>query len=123
MKHKTRLAIAVALVTASAAATAQMGDMKGMDMPMKDMPMKDMPMKQLPAADQVHKATGTVNKIDHAKGVVTFAHGPVASMGWPAMTMGFRVKDAKLLDGLAVGRQVEFDFVKEGSAYVVTAVR
>lgn len=118
MKQKTRLAIAVALVTASAAATAQMGDMKGMDMP-----MKDMPMKQLPAADQVHKATGTVNKIDHAKGIVTFAHGPVASMGWPAMTMGFRVKDAKLLDGLAVGRQVEFDFVKEGSAYVVTAVR
>lgn len=118
MKHKTRLAIAVTLVIASAAATGQMDGMKGMNMP-----MKDMPMKQLPAADQVHTAIGTVKNIDNAKGVVTFAHEPVASMGWPAMTMGFRVKDAKLLDKLVVGRQVGFDFVKEGSAYVVTAVR
>lgn len=48
-------------------------------------------MKQLPAPDRVHKATGTVDKINHAKGVVAFAHGPVASMGWPAMTTGSRV--------------------------------
>ena len=39
------------------------------------------------------------------------------------MTMGFRVKDKAMLDTLAVGRQVEFEFVQEGSDYVVTAVR
>jgi Cu(I)/Ag(I) efflux system protein CusF len=97
-----------------------MGDMK--DMPMKEMPMKDMQMGTS-VQGQTHHASGTVKKVDAAKGSVTFAHGPVKSLNWPAMTMGFRVKDKTLLDKLAVGKQAEFEFVQEGSNYVVTAVR
>lgn len=122
MKHSTKFALVVALAAGSAGATAQMGDMKGMDMPMKGMPMmKDMPMGQ--TQGHVHKASGTVKMLDATKGTVTFAHGPVNSLNWPAMTMGFRVKDKALLDTLAVGRQVEFEFAQEGADYVVTAVR
>ena len=119
MKHSTRIALVVALALGAGSALAQqkMGDMKGMDMPMKDMPMGT------PSQGQTHHASGTVKNIDAARGSVTFAHGPVKSLNWPAMTMGFRVKDQALLDKLTVDKQVEFDFVKEGADYVVTAVR
>ena len=92
------------------------------DMPMKDMPMKDMPMGT-PSQGQPHQAGGSVKKLDAAKGTVTFAHGPVKSVNWPAMTMGFRVNDKALLERLDVGKEVEFEFVQEGADYVVTAVR
>jgi len=37
--------------------------------------------------------------------------------------MGFAVKDRALLDKLAVGKQVEFEFVKAGKGYTVTSVK
>lgn len=43
------------------------------------------------------------------------------SLNWPAMTMGFAVKDKALLDKLAMGKKVEF--VKEGKGYTVTGVK
>ena len=119
MKYSTRIALVVALALGTGGVLAQQ---KMDDMPMKDMPMKDMPMGG-PSQDQSHQASGTVKKIDAAKGTVTFAHGPVSSLDWPAMTMGFRVKDKALLEGLAVGKEVVFEFVKEGADYVVTDVR
>jgi Cu(I)/Ag(I) efflux system protein CusF len=124
MKYSTRIALVVALALGTGGVLAQqkMDDMPMKDMPMKDMPMKDMPMGG-PSQDQSHQASGTVKKIDAAKGTVTFAHGPVSSLDWPAMTMGFRVKDKALLERLAVGKEVVFEFVKEGADYVVTEVR
>lgn len=111
MKNGNALVLAVMLALASGGALAQhkMAD------------MKDMPM---PAAQgQAHHASGTVKKLDAAKGMVTLAHGPVKSLDWPAMTMGFKVKDKALFDKLGVGSQVEFEFVREGGGYLVTGVR
>lgn len=130
MKHVKAFAaiVALGLTIGSTQAQPKMDGMKGMDMggengmPMKDMPMKDMPMDGA-ARGQTHQASGTVKKVDVAKGMVTIAHGPVASLKWPSMTMGFMVKDKALLDKLAVDGQVEFNFVKEDGGYTVTAVR
>jgi len=36
----------------------------------------------------VHKASGTVTKLDRERGKVTIKHGPVASMPAPAATEG-----------------------------------
>lgn len=83
-------------------------------------PMKDMPMGTSSQA-QTHHAGGMVKKLDAAEGTVTLAHGPVKSLNWPPMTMGFRVRDKALLERLEVGKEVEF--VKEGSDYVVTGIR
>ena len=44
-------------------------------------------------------------------------------MNWPAMTMGFQVKDKMLFDKLAVGKKVDFEFVHGTKGYVVTAVK
>jgi len=101
-------------------AQQKMDDMKGMD-------MKDMPMKNMPSGDQskakTHQATGVVKNLDVAKGTVTFAHDPVKSLNWPAMSMTFGVKDKAMLDKLAVGKKFNFEFMQQGSGYVVTDVK
>lgn len=105
MKKATLPFLVLALVLPAAAAMAQpkMDDMKGMDMAKK--PAAGAPM--------AHKAMGTVKKVDAKAGVVTLAHEPVKSMNWPAMTMGFKVKDKMLLDKLGDGKKVEFEFMQD----------
>lgn len=105
----------VLAATLSAAAFAQdkMDSMKGMSMP-------SMPAS---GAQATHSATGVVKKIDAKTGAVTFAHEAVPSMNWKPMTMTFQVKDKMLLDKLAVGKKVDFDFVQASNGYVVTAVK
>ncbi|VTU42384.1 copper-binding protein [Variovorax sp. RA8] len=98
-------------------------DMKGMDMKGMNMDCPDMSKK--PAADKqsTHMAKGVVKKINAKTGMVTVAHEPVQSMNWPAMTMDFKVKDKMLLKKFADGKDVEFEFAKEGSGYVVKSVK
>jgi len=110
----TSFAFAAAFVAASPALAQQkMDDMKGMDA-----------AKPASAAAQTtHMATGVVKKVDAKAGLVTLAHDPVKTMNWPAMTMGFQVKDKMLLDKLSVGKKVDFEFVQGSKGYVVTAVK
>jgi Cu(I)/Ag(I) efflux system protein CusF len=61
--------------------------------------------------------------VDPKAGTVTLAHDPVKSLKWPAMTMGFQVKDKTLLSKLAVDKKVEFEFVQQGKDYVITSVK
>jgi Cu(I)/Ag(I) efflux system periplasmic protein CusF len=135
MKHLKMYSAAFAISLAAASGVhAQSGGMKGMDM--KDMPMKD--MKEMPKKDmsmkdmkgmgagkqgEAHKGSGTVEKIDTAKGTVTLAHGPVKTMNWPAMTMTFNVKDKAMLDKIKPGAKVEFGFVQSGKDHVVTEIK
>ena len=107
------VAAAAAVPFTAAVAQQKMDDMKGMDMP----------KKAAPQAGATHMAKGEVKKVDTQAAMVTIAHGPVPSMNWPAMTMGFTVKDKMLLDKLAVGKAVDFEFAQEGGNYVVTAVK
>ena len=118
-----KLATVLALVIPAGLALAQSGGMKGMEM--KDMDMKGMDMGKKPAAgaQTAHKATGVVKKVDPKAGTVTLAHEPVKSLNWPAMTMGFAVKDKALLDKLRADKKIEFEFVQQGKDYVITSVK
>ncbi|MBS0336215.1 MAG: efflux RND transporter periplasmic adaptor subunit [Proteobacteria bacterium] len=62
----------------------------------------------------VHRAEGGVEALDLANGSVTLAHGPVASLKWPAMSMEFRVKDPALLRALKPGQKIAFEFIDAG---------
>ncbi len=105
--------------------------MQGMDMSKcKDMMGKDkkgMEMKGMGADKKSeaksHKGVGTVKKVDAAAGTVTIAHGPIRSINWPAMSMTFTVKDKALLGKLAPEKKVEFEFVQQGSDYVITSAK
>lgn len=65
---------------------------------------------QAPAANAVerHGGEGEVTKIDRDAGRIELKHGPIQSLGWPAMRMAFRVTDPKLLDGVETGQRVRF---------------
>ena len=66
-----------------------------------------------PAASVTHKGEGRVEAVDLAQASVTLAHGPIASLKWPAMTMDFKVKDPALLRTLKPGQNIAFEFVQE----------
>jgi len=112
MKVAALIALA-AFVTSAPAALAQSGDMKGMDMGKK------------PAAgtQTAHEATGVVKKVDPQAGTVTLAHDPVKSLNWPAMTMGFQVKDAALLDKVKAGDRVRFQVEILNGRFTVTEIQ
>lgn len=102
-----------------------MSGMKGMDMKQMDATKcKEMkPAKNSKAhSNEMHVADGVVKQLD-PKGTVTLQHGPVKSLGWPAMTMGFSVKDKALMDQLAVGKKVHVEFSKQGDVYVIRSVK
>lgn len=69
-----------------------------------------------------HRAVGVVKSVNAAKNKVMIQHEPVQSLKWPSMTMAFKAKDAKTLDALKTGTQVNFEFEQRGGDYVVTAV-
>ncbi|HZF19803.1 MAG TPA: copper-binding protein [Burkholderiales bacterium] len=106
------LALSVAMIPLSRAQGMGGMEMKGMDMG-----------KDKKSQGKTHKGAGTVKKVDPAGGKVTIAHGPIKSMKWPAMNMTFTVRDKALLDKLSDGKKVEFEFVQQGSDYVITSVR
>lgn len=120
MKKSLIGSFAVVLALAATSAMAQQKSMEGMKgMPMDN--MKEMPMAKPAAGQTVHAARGKVTKVD--AGVVTLAHEPVKSLNWPAMNMGFQVKDKMLLDKLGVGKTVDFEFVQADKGYVITGVK
>ncbi|MEO8313401.1 MAG: copper-binding protein [Pseudomonadota bacterium] len=89
--------------------TAEGKDMKGMDM-------------SAPASSAGPQGTGVVKSVDVAGGKVTLSHDPIKAINWPAMTMGFKVADPKLLDGLASGKKVQFT-MKSQEDSTITAIK
>lgn len=55
--------------------------------------------------------TGAVKAVDPKAGTVTIAHGPIQALGWPAMTMPFKVASPALLDKVVAGSRVQFTLV------------
>ena len=72
----------------------------------------DMPgMSSIAAAPVVKtgQGVGVIKKIDAQAGNVTIQHGPIPTIGWPAMTMTFKATPQSLLNGLTVGQRIGFD--------------
>jgi len=113
-----RLVLTVAAFAVLASGTFVLAQQK-----MEDMKSMDTGQKAATGAQTTHQAKATVKKVDPTTGVVTLAHEPIKSLDWPSMTIGFKVKDKSLLGKLVVGNQVQVEIVKEGTDYVVTAVK
>lgn len=123
----TTLSGIVIMFDAQSADASQRNPMMMADtsMDMKDMNMNgtDMKSMQMEKTTNPHHGHGTVTKIDAANGMVTFSHGPIATLNWPAMTMGFKLKDAALVNGIKTGDSVDFDLVQSGNDYLVTRLQ
>jgi membrane fusion protein, copper/silver efflux system len=73
-----------------------------------------------------HVGDARVNSIDAAAGTLDITHGPIPSLKWPEMTMGFRVEDKTLLRGLKAGDRINFEMRgepdKDGN-YIITRIQ
>jgi len=75
-------------------------------------------------APATHRGEGTVEAVNPARASITLAHGPIASLKWPAMSMDFKVKDAALLRAVKPGQRIVFDLVGEsGGEYVIVRIQ
>ena len=85
--------------------------------------MPNMPgMPNSAAAAKTGKGVGVITALDPKAAKITIKHGPIPSVGWPAMTMTFAAKPPALLKGLKVGQTVAFDTRVQGAAADVTAI-
>jgi len=75
--------------------------------------------KSATAPGEVHRGTGRVESIDERE--VMLSHGPIASLKWPAMTMGFKLPVGRPKN-VAPGSTVQFEFraTKGGEYEIVT---
>ena len=76
----------------------------------------------LPFGALAQQAEGEVTKIDKPAARITVKHGGVKQLDMPAMTMAFRVADARALDSVAVGDRVRFSAAKVDGSYTITAI-
>jgi Cu(I)/Ag(I) efflux system protein CusF len=99
-----------AVIAAPAMAADDMSNMKGVAM-------------DASAGVKTGHATGVVTGVDAKAKTVTIKHGPIAAVGWPAMTMTFKANPASLVQKAKVGEKVAFDVKVRGQDSEVTAIR
>ena len=105
---KLQILAAVATLAATPA-LAQSGNMAGMHV-----------AAPAAAAPKTGQGSGKVTSVDAKAGKITLHHGPVAALGWPAMTMTFKAAP-QLLQGIKAGQTVTFTAV-DGEAPEITAI-
>ena len=110
--------ICFALILSGISIAGVAADMSGMDMSGMDMKGMEQPGNKA----QTYRTTGIVKKLDKQSARVTIAHQPVEALGWPAMTMTFAI-DRGLMDKLHADEKIKFEFVKDGSGYLITGVK
>jgi Cu/Ag efflux protein CusF len=106
---------ALTLQMSEVLAQGGMSDMKKMP-PMNDMKMND--TKKATTAN----ATGTITAVNPANHKVTFDHGPIPAINWPAMTMEFAVAPSVDLAKLKTGDKVNFTLSGSGGTYTVQSI-
>lgn len=68
--------------------------------------------------------TGTVHSVDGGQRMVNVSHEPIPSIGWPAMTMDFRVAPSVDLLSIQPGSRVTFTLARGADGtYVIEALR
>jgi len=89
---------------------------------MKKMPgMNDMKMNDTKKATTAN-ATGTITAVNPANHKVTFDHGRIPAIDWPAMTMEFAVAPSVDLAKLKTGDKVNFTLSGSGGTYTVQSI-
>jgi Cu(I)/Ag(I) efflux system protein CusF len=71
------------------------------------------------AAAGLIPAKGVILQVDQAKATVEIDHDPIPALGWPSMTMPFRLKESALAAQVKQGDTVDFFLEKSGSDYVI----
>lgn len=112
MKHRYRVAVTLAALVLGTVATAAPQTGNAQD-------MSPMPGMQ---HGNAARGVGIVRAIDPARGTITLQHQAVEAIGWPAMTMAFKVASPALLTRVKVGDAVRFSLHPDGMNSTITAI-
>jgi Cu(I)/Ag(I) efflux system protein CusF len=117
--------IALLVLVATAATLAACGREEAPSASNANTPnMPNMPAQQ-PAGGQAaaeNRGMGVVQSVDAANGSLTIAHEAIEGLGWPAMTMSFKVDKPALLEGVEAGEHIEFTLRGRDMYAVVTSI-
>jgi len=78
---------------------------------------------QASALPSTRMSEGEIRKIDKKLGKFTIKHGELKNLGMPAMTMGFHITDAAMLDQLKIGDKVRFIAEMTDGALTATQIQ
>ncbi len=73
------------------------------------------------AKDKVYSTTGTIKAISATK--VTLDHQAVKALGWPRMTMTFRIDNPAIARGCKSGDRVRFSFVQAEAGPTIRSIK
>lgn len=68
------------------------------------------------------QAAGVVRGVDRPGARLKIDHGPIPSIGMPAMLMTFKVKDPALLGELKEGDRIDFTIERSGLGWIVVSL-
>jgi len=71
------------------------------------------------AAVQLINGTGVLKALMPEQGKLNMYHDPIPAIGWPSMTMDFRLADGVSLEGLKPEDKVRFDLRQTEDGYVI----
>ena len=82
------------------------------------------PLPPFPSSPMSHRGEGVIEAIDVINTTVTLAHGPIASLSWPAMVMDFRVLNPALLRTLKPGQEIAFEITEASPGeYIIVRIQ
>ncbi len=107
-----------AAFTLAVIAMAAMSEMQGAHAAVPHPDRGSMPA----AASAPHEGFGVLKAVNPVTGEVKIAHGPIATLHWPAMTMWFKAQ-GHLQEDLKVGDNVRFELKQvKPEEWVITRI-
>ncbi len=69
------------------------------------------------------KGQGVIGDIMADDGKINLSHEPISALGWPAMTMDFKLAEGVSVKDLKPGMKVEFDLMEKDDVYLIGSIR
>jgi Cu(I)/Ag(I) efflux system membrane fusion protein len=97
---------------------------RGQIVPSSSETVPTVPLPPSPSSPMSHSGKGVIEAIDVANKMVTLAHGPIASLSWPAMVMDFKVLNLALLRTLKPGQEIAFEITEASPGeYIIVRIQ
>lgn len=115
---------ATVMTATSEAPAALPGGQEGLaPIPMPEPEAASPPAGPMAAPAGAIVGAGVIRQIDKPNAKVKITHDPIAALGWPGMTMFFRLKDPAVADRIKEGEKVDFYLEKSSAGYVISGFR
>lgn len=75
------------------------------------------------SASKMVTGKGVLRELMPDENKLNMSHEPIEELGWPDMTMDFKVSKDVVLRGLEPGMAIEFDLVEDKGSYLIMGIR